>query len=90
MRLEMKNMTENSQDEVPTSSSLVSDLNEFDSVSMCSYQSTVCESDIVEARLRRHERENQSDVDTVNPVGSQNNQINFQISVVNNSEWFKQ
>jgi hypothetical protein len=83
MRLEMKNMAKISQDEVPTSSC---NLHEFDSVSMCSYQSTVCESDIAEARLRRYERENQSDLAEVNPVGLQNNQINFQISVVSNSE----
>jgi phage regulator Rha-like protein len=53
----------------------------FDSVSMCSSQSTVCDSDIAEMALKSHENIKTS----INPVGLHNNQINLSIQVINNN-----
>lgn len=80
---------DNSRENVPENSLAIRNPYDFDSVSMCSYQSTIYDSEVIDARVKAYERENPQNNQTVNnPYSFQSNpgnQINLSINVVNAS-----
>ena len=83
----MENSMEVFQGQANTSSVDTRNPYDFDSVSMCSYQSTVYDSEFVAAEVKRYERNrlNQNYQASVNPSEVQNNQINLSINLINAS-----
>lgn len=62
---------------------IVGDLSQYDSISMYSGSSSVVDSEFMASEIRRHERQ----TNQLPPPLASNNQINLQISVINNGKF---